>query len=198
MTFDDHAPVFGELDDFLVQEAVQSGTMRALLLSTVASGNLHPKEYKISNAQEGRYSTEYKEEFFDVYSPPLKSEYAQVIWRMMPSVPLPPEIVARFQNKTMAIRGYEVDQVMRSEKGDIPVPITWAYNHHYVAYIGGRDSYLFYKSDDIGALKHGYNHGASGYWTMKKRSNAIASHNQSCTHSAADVRKYCMPLFPAF
>jgi hypothetical protein len=147
--------------------------MRALLLSTVASGNLHPKEYKISNAQEGRYSTEYKEEFFDVYSPPLKSEYAQVIWRMMPSVPLPPEIVARFQNKTMAIRGYEVDQVMRSEKGDIPVPITWAYNHHYVAYIGGRDSYLFYKSDDIGALKHGYNHGASGYWTMKKRSNAI-------------------------
>jgi hypothetical protein len=145
--------------------------MRALLLSAVAFGNWYPNWYKISNAQ-GKYSTEYTEEYFDVYSPLLKSEYSQVIWRMMPSVPLPDEIVARFQNKTMAIRGYEVDQVMRTEKGDVAVPITWAYNHHFIAFLGGKGSYLEYERDDLEARKHGYAHGADGYWTMKKRTTA--------------------------
>ena len=48
--------------------------------------------------------------------------------------PVPPEIVRRFANKTMAIVGYEMDQVMVQPTGkpgvhpekDVSVPINWA------------------------------------------------------------------------
>ena len=42
----------------------------------------------------------------------------------------------------MALVGYETDQVMRTPEGDVPVPITWAYNHHFVAYMSGAYSEL--------------------------------------------------------
>ena len=36
----------------------------------------------------------------------------------------------------MAVVGYEVDQVQKTASGDdLPVPITWAYNHHYGAFL---------------------------------------------------------------
>ena len=39
----------------------------------------------------------------------------------------------RFAGKTMAVVGYEVDQVVVEEgKNDTSVPITHAYNHHYI------------------------------------------------------------------
>jgi hypothetical protein len=44
---------------------------------------------------------------------------------MMDPIPIPAEIKARFANKTMAIIGYEVDQVFRTPEGDKPVPIYW-------------------------------------------------------------------------
>ncbi len=44
---------------------------------------------------------------------------------MMDPIPLPADIVARFANKTIAIVGYEVDQVYREATGDVPVPIIW-------------------------------------------------------------------------
>ena len=37
--------------------------------------------------------------------------YGDVYWTMMDPVPLDPELVARFKDKTMAIVGYESDQV---------------------------------------------------------------------------------------
>eukprot|EP00088_Acartia_fossae_P063657 TRINITY_DN7775_c0_g3_i4.p1 TRINITY_DN7775_c0_g3~~TRINITY_DN7775_c0_g3_i4.p1 ORF type:complete len:732 (-),score=82.04 TRINITY_DN7775_c0_g3_i4:96-2048(-) len=40
----------------------------------------------------------------------------------------------------MAVIGYEADQVFKTEEGDVSVPITWAYNHHYVAYLIGANS----------------------------------------------------------
>ena len=43
----------------------------------------------------------------------------------MDAVPLPPEIVNRFTNKTIAVVGYEVDQVFRTAQGDASVPIIW-------------------------------------------------------------------------
>ena len=46
---------------------------------------------------------------------------------------LPPDVVAQFKGKTMAITGYESDQVRRTPTGDVPLPITAAYNHHYGA-----------------------------------------------------------------
>ena len=38
--------------------------------------------------------------------------YGEVYWTMMDSVPLDPDLVARFKDKTMAIVGYESDQVL--------------------------------------------------------------------------------------
>ena len=69
-------------------------------------------------------------EFFDVYSPPIRTKYAQVFWTMMDEVKLDSELVRRFDNKTMAVVGYEADQVIVAEgQQDRSVPITWAYNH---------------------------------------------------------------------
>ena len=56
----------------------------------------------------------------------------------------------RFAGKVMAITGYEQDQVMVTPTGqpgvnpsrDVSVPINWAYNHHYMAWMTGKDSYL--------------------------------------------------------
>ena len=56
---------------------------------------------------------------------------------MMDPVPLDEKIVEKFQGKTLAVIGYEADQVMRTEDGDLSVPITHAYNHHYCAYMSG-------------------------------------------------------------
>jgi hypothetical protein len=82
-------------------------------------------------------------EFFDVYSPPIRSRYSQVIWTMLDAVPLPEELVKRFDGKTMAITGYESDQVIVEEgKPDVSVPITWAYNHHFIHHLNGKHSVL--------------------------------------------------------
>ena len=80
-------------------------------------------------------------EFFEVYSPQITSQYAMVYWTMMPPVPLPKNIVNRFNGKKIAIVGYEVDQVFTNDAGvDSSVPITWAYNHHYEAYLRNGDN----------------------------------------------------------
>jgi hypothetical protein len=50
-------------------------------------------------------------EYFDVYSPEIRTRYSQVFWTMMDAVPLPPDLVARFDGKVMAITGSEMDQV---------------------------------------------------------------------------------------
>ena len=51
---------------------------------------------------------------------------------MMDPVPMDKDLVARFQGKTMAIVGYETDQVIVTEgQPDVSVPITHAYNHHF-------------------------------------------------------------------
>ena len=39
-------------------------------------------------------------------------------------------IVKRFDGKTMAVVGFEVDQVFKGET-DVSVPINVAYNHHF-------------------------------------------------------------------
>ena len=40
----------------------------------------------------------------------IYSRYGEVYWTMMDPVPLDPDLVARFKDKTMAIVGYESDQ----------------------------------------------------------------------------------------
>ena len=61
--------------------------------------------------------------YIDVVSAPLTTHYGQVYWTMMEPIPLDPEFVKRFDGKTMAITGYEVDQVFANGTS---VPITWA------------------------------------------------------------------------
>ncbi|VEU35647.1 unnamed protein product [Pseudo-nitzschia multistriata] len=100
--------------------------------------------------------------FFDVYSRPIRSVYSQVHWTSHGTIPLPRPVVDRYGGKgagtkaerssgampeardepatdTMAVVGYEVDQVRidPSTGREVPVPITWAYNHHYMAFLLG-------------------------------------------------------------
>ena len=87
-------------------------------------------------------------EYFDVWAPEIATHYGQVFWTDQGVTPLPPDIVKRFDGKVIAIQGYEQDQVMVSPVGspglnpekDVSVPINWAYNHHYCAYMGGKHS----------------------------------------------------------
>jgi hypothetical protein len=83
-------------------------------------------------------------EYFDVYSPPIRSRYGQTFWTMMAAVPLPAAIQKRFDGKVMAITGYESDQVIPGEGGkpDVSVPITWAYNHHFEHHLTGKNGKL--------------------------------------------------------
>ena len=55
---------------------------------------------------------------------------------------------------------------MKTSEGDKSVPITWAYNHHYVAYLTGSYSKMTQlDSDSSGAIPFGgHNHGAPTFW----------------------------------
>lgn len=101
------------------------------------SSNMNGKAYKIANPNpdsprnfSGEFSEYYpNSKYFEVYSPLISTVYGQVYWTMMEPVPLPVDIVNQFAGRTMAITGYESDQVMRTAQGDVPLPITAAYNH---------------------------------------------------------------------
>ena len=99
-------------------------------------------------------------EFFDVISTLISTSYGQVYWPMQDAVDLPPEIVSRFANKTMAITGYEMDQVLESDH-NTSVPINHAYNHHYIAWLLGADTVLEQQPCGEGGC-HTHGHDASG------------------------------------
>ena len=73
-------------------------------------------------------------EYFDVWAPEIATHYGEVFWTSQMNHPLPPDIVARFKGKVIAITGYEQDQVMVQPTGqpgvnphlDVSVPINWA------------------------------------------------------------------------
>ena len=138
-----------------------------ILLCHAAAVNMNG-EYMIANSL--TYSTEYKADYFEVYSPVIRTQYSQVYWRMQDPVPLPPSILKRFNNSIMAVVGYEVDQVQRTASGeDVSVPITWAYNHHYGAYLLNSKKAMLVKKQ---GTRRGMNHGSNEYWTAtSKESN---------------------------
>ena len=134
------------------------------------SQNMNGDVYEISNRDflsQKKFPTVYSDinssyEYFDVYSPPITSKYAEVYWTMMDPVKLPDYIIERFKLKLMAIVGYESDQVFPNGQS---VPITWAYNHHYEAYLRSGVS-NFYKVE-IDHNDYGqYNHGAKQLWKL--------------------------------
>ena len=59
-----------------------------------------------------------------------------------------------------------ISKVMKTEEGDQSVPITWAYNHHFEAYLSGSYSEMTQIAGDaVGALPFGMNnHGAPTFW----------------------------------
>ena len=63
------------------------------------------------NDPQHKFPTHFKDyprgvEYFDVYSPPIKSLYSQVFWTGLPAVPLPADIVSRYHGKGMAVVGF--------------------------------------------------------------------------------------------
>lgn len=120
--------------------------------------------YKVANSD--TFQTEYGDdrEYFDVYSKPIKTLYSQVHWTAHRNIKLPQEIVERFEGgKIMAVTGYEVDQVHITDSGEeIPVPITWAYNHHYGAnLVNTKKVQMVMKPTTPDAAELGLAHGAS-------------------------------------
>ena len=122
-------------------------------LLCVASANMNGRYTVASGSHQGvPFNDDYASkgyEYFDVYTPELATQYSQVFWRDMNNHPLLAAILKRFINKTIAIVGYEHDQVMFYPTGqpgvnpdlDVSVPINWAYNHHYGAYRGKKKEY---------------------------------------------------------
>ena len=52
----------------------------------------------------------------------------------------PDDIVKKYDGKGMAVVGFEMDQVRRTPEGDVSVPITVAYNHHFESQMTGAKS----------------------------------------------------------
>lgn len=135
--------------------------LTALLLSlieatsafTPTKDNNMNGEYILSNTPNQQYnnwSTQFKDypnggvEYFEFYTGPIKSTYSEVFWTPLPEVNLTDDIIKRFNNKAMAVVGIEADQVRRTKDGDISLPITVAYNHHYGFNLLGKGTRMKY------------------------------------------------------
>ena len=68
---------------------------------------------------------------FDAYTPMMSTFYSQVWWSPLAPSKLPEEMVRKYDGKYAAIIGWEIDQVRKTAKGDVSVPISASYNHHY-------------------------------------------------------------------
>lgn len=98
-----------------------------------------PASYAVANGLDGPgQQMAYRGEFFDVYSKPIRTRYGEVINVFnfsadAPStVPLPAEIVRRFNGSVMAITGFETNIVEFGADGaERLVPCTAMYNHHW-------------------------------------------------------------------
>ena len=138
-----------------------------LYITSIVGENMNGNVYKISNPQSNKFDTDFVKispsvEYFDIYTPIITSQYAEVYWTMMGTVNLPQKIIKRFNNSVIAIVGYETDQVFKGfgiNNTDLSVPITWSYNHHYVAFMLSKDTNLikvYNDTNDWGIYNHGY------------------------------------------
>ena len=80
----------------------------------------------------------FRGEWFEVYGHWQNTTYSQVDWHGDP-VPLPADIVKRFDGKVMAVVGFESTLVRQSATGaEELVPTTQLYNHHYSGSMSGK------------------------------------------------------------
>jgi len=99
-------------------------------------------QYLIANAAPGHEHSprgfQATSSFFEVMSPPITSRYAGVVWRVLDPVPLPADVVTKYNGTTMAVTGFEVDVVRLTDDGSVSsVPNFQSYNHHYTAHLHG-------------------------------------------------------------
>ena len=81
-------------------------TTLSFLYGAISAPNMNgPHLYGIANPNmsSGYFSTNFTDitptaEYFDVYTSPITSRYADVYWTMMPEIPLSKEIVSRSLN----------------------------------------------------------------------------------------------------
>ena len=109
--------------------------------------------YHVANPAAGhaahRFGFRNSSAYFEVYSPWIESRYSEVVWRSLDAVPLPADVVAKYDGRNMAVTGFEVN-VERGEGADArDVPVYESYNHHYVSFIHGAGAALH--PDDVGA-----------------------------------------------
>ena len=87
--------------------------------------------------------------YVEAYSEEISTLYSQVWWTMGPVYKFPKEFIAEYDDKVMAIVGYEFDQVIHNPDGTgplpdgTPVPVTWSYNHHYSARVVGKHAKMY-------------------------------------------------------
>ncbi len=133
-----------------------------------------------TRGQDAPYNDDYASkghEYFDFYTSELATHYGEVFWTVLPPKGLPEEIVRRFANRTIAITGYEMDQVMVSPTGqpdvdpkaDVSVPINWAYNHHYEFWLTGANGELVSMPADTDDYS---SHGARSKYRLAEKESA--------------------------
>ena len=162
---------FGHVCQLLLCHA--AATASALYHTNMNQGDNDSESiYSITNSDD--YVTQFAAadvEYFEVTSNLISTLYGEVHWRFHQDKPLPAAIVERFRGRVMAVVGYEVDQVFdgdgdhtNSNNADRRVPITWAYNHHYGAFLHNSQAVRLSFQDDVKAhhdnlQRTGYHHG---------------------------------------
>ena len=107
-----------------------------------AAATMNPFKYKIANPTSNTPSTiPFHGEYFEVLGPETTTQYSQVFWKSQP-VDLPNKIIQRFDNKIMAVTGYEVDIVRTNADDNTTTSVASyeIYNHHYSGWMYGKDA----------------------------------------------------------
>jgi len=91
-----------------------------------------PASYTLANVPGNAPS--FQGESFVVYSQPMTTKYGEACNERQSPIPLPAEVVARFNNSIMAVTGLEVDvvQIDAATGTERSVPTEDFYNHHYI------------------------------------------------------------------
>lgn len=96
------------------------------------------------------YKPVHRGKYFEMLSHPVTYKYSEVFWTAQAGIPLPPDIVSEFANRTISFTGFEVDVVRQNASGGYAsVPAFETYNHHYCCTIIGASSKMTF----MGPLK---------------------------------------------
>ena len=129
-----------------------SSSSIALLLgasSSAALSTMNPHGYTIANPLTPGVVPPYRGEYFEVLGPLETSRYSEVVWRLQMSQ-LPADIVARYDNRVMAVTGYEVDIVRaRADGSEESVPCSQQYNHHFTGFMHGKAATMVVAAQDL-------------------------------------------------